>query len=242
MSESTLESTSSNDITASEYPEIGELLNETVQDIQDNLMGYVLVGLPQLGVALAGVVVLVGVIVISAVVSAVVGGAIDEDLAGLVFLLGYFLAFLCFTGVMLFTFVVSGAQIRTVFNFQEGNGELSIGAVREQLGQVSAFKLILANVVIGFIAFSGIFLCYFPVFITMIATVVLLGFAFPLVAVHDKGIGEGMSKAYGQAMQNAPWHGIVALLCMVGQQIPFIGFMLVPALYVRAFRAVHGKA
>ncbi len=242
-----------------EFPAIGDLLTETMEEFQDNMAKYVLAGVGQFLVIMP--VVFVGIFVlyfgiaigmgVVMVCGAIIGGLlaeyVNEGLGFLVLMLTqlgsilvpilFLVAFIGGLAALLAPF--NASLVRAVAGHQRGELELDFPAVFATVGK-DLPKVIGAGILLGMMSTVGLMMCYFPA----LAVPIVFGFVAPLVALHRLGAIDGVKTALAHFMAHSSWVGTLGVvylgLSMVAAYVPILGPAFILAFHVRAYRKVFG--
>ncbi len=241
-------------------PSIGALFSETLTDVMNNIVGYLMMGLALMAVAIpvgifasiVSLIVLYGVMGVGVFASLAGGAAMqeatgDEDLGGMVGALGSMgsiaVAFLLFFAFLLFLAAamapLSASLYRAIAAHQRGEGTLTFGAafstITQDIGATMGTVLL-----VTICTLVGVMFCY----VGAIVPAALFTFALPMVALHRKGALESMRLCAGHAMAHPSEHGLFILAyfgtSLVAGYIPLFGHVFVLALAVRAYRKMFG--
>lgn len=242
-----------------EHPELGALVRETVDDLQDHLGEHLLAGVAPFGLTL---VVVIAALLVGQVLATVglLGGmvaaigvwlaaeqAVGSDGAGLLLLpvqLTWVSAL--FLGAGGFGAVIGGALApvqaslsRAVAAHQRGESKLGPEAAFSTIG-VRPLGAVVAGTLLGGLAVLGLFLCSLPA----LAVPIALGFGPTLVALHPVGGLRALALSARHALAHPSWavpFGLAAaVLLVVSNQVPVLGPMFALSLQVRAHRYVFG--
>jgi hypothetical protein len=239
-------------------PDLGQLISATIGDFTDNIGPYAMLGLGQFAVVFP--VTLVAIVVIYFGIFAVMFGGLfgtgmlaavigrtSDDAAGLVMVLGELLSM---TVMMAFIFgaigliaaivaPISASTTRAIAAHQRGEAKLELSSAfstaTQDVAAVIAVTLLVTTVILG-----GMMFCYLP----GLAAMILLSFAFEMVALHRRGALSAVSSAARSAMGNPSFYLMFGLvyfvIMMVAAYVPIIGPMFGSALHVRAYRELFG--
>jgi len=239
---------------------IGALFSETLTDVMNNIVGYLMLGLALMAVAvpvgiiasIISLIVLYGVMGIGVFASVAGGSALedatgDQDLGGMIGALGSMgsiaFAFLLFVGLLLFLTAAMGplsaSLYRAIAAHQRGEGTLSFGAafstITQDIGATMGAVLL-----VTLCTLVGVLFCY----VGALVPAVLFTFALPMVALHRKGAFEALQRCARHAMAHPSDHGLFVLcyfgVSMVAAYIPLLGQVFVLAFAVRAYRKMFG--
>jgi len=238
-------------------PDVGILLQQTVDEYGKNIGPYALAGVGHLLYSLPVVLIAIVALYITlfvgifgtAIASAGLVAALPRDLAGMGAVLGgvgsmgvFFLILFLFVGVInMLMAPVNASLMRAIVKHQRGEEPLSIGSAfstaTQDLVPVLGSALILSILA----AFLSLF-CLIPALLVPL----LFSFTFGLVALHRKGAIESMKQSADHARQNLGWHAFYVFLhwglSMVANNVPVLGPTFMAALSVRATEALYGDA
>lgn len=238
-------------------PDVGTILQQTVDEYGKNIGPYALAGLGHLLYSVPVVLISIVALYVSLLIgifgtviaSAGVATAMPRDLEAI----GAIVASVGTVGVfflILFTFVlimnmlmapVNASLMRAIAKQQRGEEQLSIA---------SPFNTALQDLVpvLGAVLVMGVLTLVLSLFCLIPALLVplLFSFAHGLIALNRTGVIEALKSSAAHARENLGWHAFYLLihwaLSMVANNVPVLGPTFMAALQVRATQALFGDA
>jgi hypothetical protein len=226
-------------------PNVMDLVSQLVTEVQKDVGGFLLAGLPPTILLMGGVMASL-VVVYGSMFLGMMPGLMgdDEDLAAIGAMSALSLSLLVVIGALVLVTTPMWASLyRSVWAFLVRGEKLTVSSSFSAMGQDlgAQFAYLLLS---GAIVTLGVTLCYVP---GLVAQAMLM-FAWPAIVIHRMPVGRAISWSVGHSMAHPAWHlglwAVNLVMSMVLPYIPFLGYLLLftvhPLFVLMAYRAVAG--
>ncbi len=244
-----------------EIPDPVKLLQDTLKELTDDLVPYLMAGLGQMVITIPLTLVMVFMIyfvmfgtlfggaLIGAIAGAMVGEVAGEEAGGLVFGVVYILSFVVMLGLIVGLSALLGALIaplnaslvRRMAKHQRGDRVLDFSSAFSDAKE-NIISTMVVTALVGLVVTVGLMFCYVPGIIAAF----LMMYAGTLVFLHRKSPFTAIKTSAQHFMAHLKFHAVYSLLhfaaAMVAAWVPLIGPMFLLALHVRTHRTLFGDA